>query len=261
MSLSLLSKFPPDSWTHFFVQSLSAFLNLRCLPISTSTRDSLSPSDGMLIFNRDVNKFEGYWNSVWNIFGSDGPVGSTGPTGPAGPTGPTGPTGPNITISSAGVATNVLAGGSTSSNAIINGISTDPDFALLNPAPFFGGDIKINPGGKNVSTDNSVTLSNKTLTDPVITVPNISIDPNDFPLALSSTSGKLVKWILTATTNTAQTLYNKVFDTTTNPCTFFSNPPSTSSSTGVAGTITWDSGFIYVCTATNTWKRSALTTF
>lgn len=33
----------------------------------------------------------------------------------------------------------------------------------------------------------------------------------------------------------------------------------TSSGTGTAGTITWDGSYIYVCTATNTWKRAALT--
>lgn len=34
-----------------------------------------------------------------------------------------------------------------------------------------------------------------------------------------------------------------------------SNPPANTTSPGVAGTITWDSGYIYVCVATNTWKR------
>lgn len=34
--------------------------------------------------------------------------------------------------------------------------------------------------------------------------------------------------------------------------------PATSTSTGVAGQIAWDGDFIYVCTATNTWKRTAL---
>jgi len=37
--------------------------------------------------------------------------------------------------------------------------------------------------------------------------------------------------------------------------------PSSSSATGVAGTIEWDASFIYICTATNTWKRTALSTF
>jgi hypothetical protein len=40
-----------------------------------------------------------------------------------------------------------------------------------------------------------------------------------------------------------------------------SNPPATASSNGVAGTITWDSGYIYICVATNTWKRVAISTW
>lgn len=34
--------------------------------------------------------------------------------------------------------------------------------------------------------------------------------------------------------------------------------PSSASDTGVANTITWDANYIYVCTATNTWKRVAI---
>jgi hypothetical protein len=37
--------------------------------------------------------------------------------------------------------------------------------------------------------------------------------------------------------------------------------PATSSSAGVAGQIAWDENYVYVCTSTNTWKRSALTTW
>ena len=40
-----------------------------------------------------------------------------------------------------------------------------------------------------------------------------------------------------------------------------SDAPATSSSNGVPGQIAWASGFIYVCVATNTWKRAALTTW
>lgn len=40
-----------------------------------------------------------------------------------------------------------------------------------------------------------------------------------------------------------------------------SNPPSTASSTGKTGTITWDSDYFYVCVATDTWKRVALSTW
>jgi hypothetical protein len=37
--------------------------------------------------------------------------------------------------------------------------------------------------------------------------------------------------------------------------------PATSSATGTAGMISVDASYIYVCTATNTWKRAALSTF
>lgn len=37
--------------------------------------------------------------------------------------------------------------------------------------------------------------------------------------------------------------------------------PSSASDTGTTGSIAWDSSYVYVCTATNTWKRSGLTTW
>ena len=40
-----------------------------------------------------------------------------------------------------------------------------------------------------------------------------------------------------------------------------SNPPASATSTGSAGQIRWDSNYIYVCTATDTWKRVAIATW
>jgi len=37
--------------------------------------------------------------------------------------------------------------------------------------------------------------------------------------------------------------------------------PASAAATGNAGDICWDTGFIYVCTATNTWKRVAIATW
>jgi len=37
--------------------------------------------------------------------------------------------------------------------------------------------------------------------------------------------------------------------------------PASPSSNGVAGTIRYDSSYIYVCVATNTWKRATLSTW
>jgi hypothetical protein len=37
--------------------------------------------------------------------------------------------------------------------------------------------------------------------------------------------------------------------------------PASAGATGTAGTIAWDTSYIYVCTATNTWKRVAISTW
>jgi len=37
--------------------------------------------------------------------------------------------------------------------------------------------------------------------------------------------------------------------------------PSSASDTGTAGTIAWDADYIYICTATDTWKRVAISTW
>jgi hypothetical protein len=40
-----------------------------------------------------------------------------------------------------------------------------------------------------------------------------------------------------------------------------SNTPASSSAAGTTGQIIWDTNYIYVCVSTNTWKRSALSTW
>jgi hypothetical protein len=37
--------------------------------------------------------------------------------------------------------------------------------------------------------------------------------------------------------------------------------PSTANTTGVAGEIRYDSSYVYICVATNTWKRASLSTW
>lgn len=38
-------------------------------------------------------------------------------------------------------------------------------------------------------------------------------------------------------------------------------PPANAAAAGVTGTVTWASGFLYVCVATNTWQRAAIATW
>jgi hypothetical protein len=56
------------------------------------------------------------------------------------------------------------------------------------------------------------------------------------------------------TTGTAKVGGNSVFITT-------SKTPSSATDTGTTGQICWDSSYVYVCVATNTWKRAALATW
>jgi hypothetical protein len=41
----------------------------------------------------------------------------------------------------------------------------------------------------------------------------------------------------------------------------FANTPASSSATGITNQVSWDSNYLYVCVAANTWKRVALASF
>ena len=66
--------------------------------------------------------------------------------------------------------------------------------------------------------------------------------------------------ILLGKTLLAQTLAPIPPPPITNP-TLKVNPPSSSSSPGYYGQIAWDTNYIYICVATNTWSRVALSSF
>lgn len=40
-----------------------------------------------------------------------------------------------------------------------------------------------------------------------------------------------------------------------------SEPPATASSSGTTGMFTWDSSYLYICIATDTWERVAIATW
>jgi len=40
-----------------------------------------------------------------------------------------------------------------------------------------------------------------------------------------------------------------------------SEAPTSATDTGTTGTISWDADYIYICIATNTWKRTAISTW
>jgi len=64
---------------------------------------------------------------------------------------------------------------------------------------------------------------------------------------------------INGTSNVAVFANTGFYTTALNVTTSFT--PVSSSATGVAGQITWDSNYVYVCIATNTWKRSQINTW
>jgi len=47
----------------------------------------------------------------------------------------------------------------------------------------------------------------------------------------------------------------------TNIIFYVTKTPASAAAAGTTGTIAWDTNYIYVCVATNTWKRAALSTW
>ena len=82
-------------------------------------------------------------------------------------------------------------------------------------------------------------------------------------LNLGSTTGSTRTWagqgtvanIVTTVSETGFTVNKGAFVVAAN------SAPAANNSTGVAGTIAWDSDYIYVCVATDTWKRANLSTW
>jgi len=63
---------------------------------------------------------------------------------------------------------------------------------------------------------------------------------------------------LTGTTQTTVNAYRPVY---VNEGLVVTTVPATLTSTGTAGEIAYDTNYLYVCTATNTWVRTALATW
>jgi len=92
-----------------------------------------------------------------------------------------------------------------------------------------------------------------------------SVRTPDFPVktGLASTDTLIGNWSNSSSTNTVlvttQTLFNNTAISSIRVPT--SSPPANSTATGLAGTIVWDSGYVYVCVSDNVWKRVALASF
>jgi hypothetical protein len=127
----------------------------------------------------------------------------------------------------------------------------------------------------NSSIDGQLTITAGT---PLILGPNsnneVNVSNNIFQIASNTANQNFVISTLSGSTLSSSIfvnasskfvgIFNSIPQTTLDVNGTFrisSSAPATASSAGVAGQIAWDSGYVYVCVATNTWKRSSLTSW
>lgn len=106
--------------------------------------------------------------------------------------------------------------------------------------------------GTVITNANTITLDNKT----------IDSSSNDISITNSPLSAVNINSLLNQDVrSTASPTF--VTNTSSGNTIIIANSktPTSSSDTGMQGQICWDSGFIYVCIATNTWKRIAILTW
>lgn len=130
------------------------------------------------------------------------------------------------------------------------------DSVLVGGVPFNGGS-SINLPGVNAEGNQDTTGNAATATQLAVSVSigGVSFDGSasiDLPgvntAGNQDTSGNAA----TATTASTATVATRVSDTTA---------PATATDTGTAGEVRYDGSFIYVCVATDTWVRAALSTW
>ena len=109
-----------------------------------------------------------------------------------------------------------------------------------------------------VATDRGIQFATSSVTRWFLYEDNVaesgSNAGSNLRLASYTDGGGYLSQIFEITRSTGLTTFNGQVALTT-------STPASASATGVAGTITWDSSYIYVCTATNTWKRVAIATW
>lgn len=223
--------------------------------------------------------------------GNLGNTGSTGPTGPTGPagTGSTGPTGPQGPTGGPG-ATGPTGATGPSGSSVTGATGPTGPTGATGPAGGGSGNVIVNATGYNyantAATDGRFLIigGNSSLPGTIPTAANVLALVNlpnsarvvlasDGNVSINSGSGAQVNIntpsgrtdlgnvFVNAITATGKVQGQPV--TTTAP--FGTNAsqfqPASSGATGTVGDIGWDSNYIYVCTAANTWKRVALSTF
>jgi len=107
-------------------------------------------------------------------------------------------------------------------------------------------------------TTKKITLNNlfANVSSNTVFTNNVTVSGNTILSKLNVTGNTIANTITsTNLTVTGNTVVNKLYFANT------TNAPANSTSTGVLGEIRVDTDYIYVCTSTNNWKRSSISTW
>jgi hypothetical protein len=215
-----------------------------------------SPQVGDIWIDSDDESVNVYNGSDFATVATAAPVGPTGPIGPSGPTGPTGSTGP--------VGSGVAVLGSY---ATLELLETDTPVGNIGDAYVIGENLYIwsdlnqewFDAGVFVGEIGPTGPTGATGADSQVTGPTGATGPtgpSGGPTGPTGATGATGAVGATGATGLIGGTGPTGPIGITGPTT-----PATASSTGVAGTLVWDSGYIYVCVATDTWKRVAISTW
>lgn len=153
--------------------------------------------------------------------------------------------------------------GSSTCTTALNGIAIGPKVAAsttltdmyqlhVNNATLNSGSVLTNQTGLLIDALSGAGTSNVAIktagaSNPCIFAGNVAVGSGTSPTATLEVTG-------TVTASSDATLGGKLIVSTT-------STPASAAAAGTTGTIAWDSSFIYVCVATNTWKRVGIATW
>ena len=171
---------------------------------------------------------------------------------------------PNITsvgtLSSLSVTGNISAGNLTGTTYVAGTLTTaaQPNITSV-------GTLSNVTVSGTVTTTNANVSGNLVMGNTSTLLFNVYSDPSK-QVALQApdnlVSGNLIGWFLPNTQgNVGEFLTNTGGNSELEWKTVATTAPGANNSTGQAGQIAFDSGYIYVCVATNTWKRASLATW
>jgi hypothetical protein len=156
-------------------------------------------------------------------------------------------------------------GGASNKTATAAGIPLADNEALYYIQPLTGGVTAPASGFRVVDYDTDLNIPHTWM---LICIRSGANDTYYFPHGINLRPGESLSMIHQDTANTAHTLVRRDASGNFSAGTVSAAikvtsgaAPANASSTGSAGQVVWDADYIYVCTATNTWKRAAIATW